>query len=218
MERIDNFFEKINGSYFAFLTLICANLGILIGIILYTMVDPSYSLLSNFISDLSIGPNGSNIAYSITMFIMSLPLIPFQLYLVRFLQRRDSNILISWIALIFALISTSSIFLIGLFPMDPAQPLIYQIHIVLAVVLFGTGSIAYALYGYLELVNPEITKLPPLVSFITAIFLGLFCLSFSIETLMNLNYSVFTYLIEWTALGGFSVWLLTHGVYTLRNK
>jgi hypothetical membrane protein len=52
----EKFFGKIRGGIFAFLTLLAVGFGVFVALFIYLPVDPSYSILSNYISDLGAGP------------------------------------------------------------------------------------------------------------------------------------------------------------------
>ncbi|MHA1975759.1 MAG: hypothetical protein ACW98I_02530, partial [Candidatus Hodarchaeales archaeon] len=57
-----------------------------------------YSMSNNFISDLSIGPNGSNVAFFLFMATMPFVISPFYLNFTRSLQRLGASTIVTWIA------------------------------------------------------------------------------------------------------------------------
>jgi len=83
MGILEKVFGKIKGGYFAFLTLIAVGFGIFVALIIYLPVDPSFSILSNYISDLGAGPIGSRIIFSIGMILGGI----FMIFLITFISR-----------------------------------------------------------------------------------------------------------------------------------
>ena len=98
MNKIETFFDKIPGYFFGFLTLAVGLLGAGLAIFLYILDDPSYSILTNFISDLSVGPNGSDLVFFWFVLIMGIVVFPFYLYSTKYLQKLGANTTISLIA------------------------------------------------------------------------------------------------------------------------
>ena len=81
MEKLDRFYEKINGSYFGIIGFIISFVSVLTAQMLYMAVDPSFSGTTNFISDLGAGPNGSDIVFNTGMILYGSFNIPFYTYL-----------------------------------------------------------------------------------------------------------------------------------------
>jgi len=65
---------------FLLLTFILAIAGLTLSLILHWQTDPSFMPWKNYVSDLSIGPNGSSIVFIIMMLGMAFLLAPFLIY------------------------------------------------------------------------------------------------------------------------------------------
>jgi hypothetical membrane protein len=77
----EKLFEKINGFYFAFLTFLAAGFGLFGSLFLYLPADPSFSILSNYISDLSGGPISATIIFGIGMVLAGIFMIILFIYI-----------------------------------------------------------------------------------------------------------------------------------------
>ena len=59
MEKLDKFYERINGSFFGIIAFLISGISIIFAQILYIEVDPSFNMSTNFISDLGVSCNGN---------------------------------------------------------------------------------------------------------------------------------------------------------------
>ena len=123
MEKIDKFYEKINGSYLIFIGIGLSLLFIFIAVILFMQVDPTFSIYSNFISDLGDGPNNSNIVFNVGVIISGIFNLFIYIYLTRFLQKKDANEKLILLAFITAFVSTIGTIMVGLFTSDTENTL-----------------------------------------------------------------------------------------------
>lgn len=200
------------------MTLIIALGGSALAIVLYITVDPSFSIFNNFISDLSIGPNGSNIIFILFNLGMAISVQPFFLYLSRYLisQGADDDLaIITYGASI--LFSISQILLV-FFPLDTSNQSVADIHMVFAVLFFVFVSITMLLYAYLEFTLDVIPKYLPLLALITGILGSTFSFFLFLGTYTEIfDYNIITYLTEWSTFSVFSLWLLLQCIYLYKN-
>ncbi|PWI46231.1 hypothetical protein CEE45_17895 [Candidatus Heimdallarchaeota archaeon B3_Heim] len=218
MEQIDKFFDKINGYYFAFLTVIVGFGGSMLAFFLYVMVDPSYSPLSNFVSDMSVGPNCSDIIFFLFMVIMPIVIIPFYLYLTRSLQKQGTNPNLTWIAFGTSVLSALSQILTAFFPLDANKKSAYDTHLIFGQLIFLFLGITMILFAYLENTQPSIPKYSPILASGAAVLSLLFALFLFLGTYTSVfDYNTITYLTEWSAFSVFILWLLLKGIYFYKN-
>ena len=218
MEQIDKFFERINGNYFGVMALVISIISIIVARTLYITVDPTYSMTSNFISDLGVGPNGSDLVFKIGMILTGIFQMPYYLYITLYLQKKDKNKNLLWIGLIMGFISALGLILVGVFPLDPTNSFVYNMHIIAAGLFFGGASITLFIYGFSEILNPEIPKLIAIISFISVILFGTFITVLIIQTYTSIPYQVFTYVVEWIGGFGYIMWTIVHIIYTTKNN
>jgi len=217
MEKLDRFYEKINGSYFGIIGFIISFVSVLIAQMLYMAVDPSFSVTTNFISDLGAGPNGSDIVFNTGMILYGIFTLPFYTYLGWYLsQKRDDNSL--RIGMIAGIIGSIGQILAGVFPFDPNNNFSYNMHIIAAGILFYAVLIMLLIYGISEYRNPNIPKVLSILAFISAILYGTFITSAIIQYLISTPFQTYTYVTEWIGSWMMSVWVIAHIYYTLKNK
>ena len=214
MNQVDSFFKKIPGYYFGILTLCVGIMGSGVAIGLYLLEDSSFSIFNNFISDLSIGPNNADLAFLAFMILMPISIVPFFLFLTRFLQSLGANRTISWLAFGISVIYSISQIITGFFPLDPTNQTSYDTHLIVAEFLFVSVGIGMLLYSYLEFSIENIPKYLP----ITAGLSGILALAFSTFLYLGsyttlFDYNVVTYLSEWSAFGVFFIWLFLQSYY-----
>ena len=111
MEKLDNFFEKVNGSYFGIISFLVSGVCIIIAQILYMEADPSFSMSTNFVSDLGTGPHGSYIIFSSGMILTGALIMPFYIYIGWYLQKAE-NLNLLRVAMIMGVISSIGIILV----------------------------------------------------------------------------------------------------------
>ena len=132
MRKIDRFYEKFNGSYFAFLGAGTSIASIFIALILYLAVDPTFTITKNYISDLGDGYNYSNVIFNIGHIFSGIFLALFFLYFARLLHNMGINNLTYMLLLISGMIYSIGTILVGIFPSKSA----YEMHLIGAVLIF----------------------------------------------------------------------------------
>ncbi|MFX1445552.1 MAG: DUF998 domain-containing protein [Promethearchaeota archaeon] len=217
MEKLDKIYEKVNGSYFGIIGFIISFFSILIAQILYMEVDPSFSVTTNFISDLGNGPNGSDIVFNTGMILHGIFNIPFYTYLGWYLfQRREDNSL--RIGMIAGIIGSIGQILVGVFPFDPVDNFSFNMHILAAEILFYAILIMLLIYGISEYRNPNIPKVLSILAFISAILYGAFMTIVILQFSSSIPFQINTHVIEWLGAWVMSVWVIAHIYYTLKHR
>jgi len=218
MDIFEKVFGKIKGAYFAFLTIIAVGFGIFVALIIYLPVDPSYSILSNYISDLGAGPIGSRIVFSIGMILAGIFMIFLIIFISRYLKGKEEMSQLIWGFQAPGILAELGLILIGIFPLDRAIIYVYSIHLLAAVIFFVFMAISNIYLGYIEYKNSEFSKIMALVSFVSGILSAIFIGGFIIQEPGIIPDQVFVYLSEWTFLVFITIWLIIHGIYFLKER
>ena len=205
MHKVNKIFNKTIGSVFGIMAWIVGLLSYTIAISLRIEVDPTFSLSSNYLCDLGIETYDSHFIFSIGCIIKQCFLIPFYLSLVILLQKIKYESYLIKIALAASIIYTLSLMIVIPFLLDTNNQFFCSMHGILGFMYFSFGTLAFTLYGIIELSNPKISNVYAMISFITAFFQGLF-LFFST-----------VYIIEWFSIASDFSWLLTHAIFLLKN-
>ncbi|MFX1537690.1 MAG: DUF998 domain-containing protein [Promethearchaeota archaeon] len=217
IETIDRFFERVKGSYIVFIGTSIAMIFLAIAILTYYSSNPSFSIFSNFVSHIGLGPNISRINLLIGGTIIAITFAVYLLFFSRFLQKKGGNPALSWTAYFFSIVFGLSLISACIIPFDPSDALAYEIHILSAISLFLSLTLLGIFYGYSELLIINIPRIISLISFIAAIPAGLFTIFFTIQSYTNIPYQPFTYFIEWTSVFSLVIWAMIHGFLTLRK-
>ena len=212
MDKIEKFYNKINGSIFIFLGLAISVVTIIIAVALYTATGASYSIFTHYISDLGAvysAPNNAHVVFTIGMVLQAL-VQPFTaLFLFYFLRKKgtDKKLTNVWFACsVLAFIGT---IMAGVFPEDSWK----HYHFYGAFLVFFFGMMSHGFFGLAVIATPALTNRHAfpglLVATINTIFMFLY--------ISNVPQSAVTF-FEWMAL--FSGWIfsLDVGIYTLRTK
>lgn len=218
MDILNKIFSKIRGAYFAFLTLIAVGFGIFVGLIIYLPIDPAFSILFNYISDIGAGPIGSRIVFGIGMILGAIFMIFLNLYISRYLQRKRENYRLILGFQASGIYAVLGLILIGIFPLDRAIVYAYLMHCIAAIVFFSFIAISNFYLGYIEYKNKEFSLILSIFSYLTAIFSAIFIVGFIIQELGLIYPHPFVYLTEWGFLGFVTIWLIVHGIYFLKRK
>ncbi len=218
MDVSNNFFGKIRGAWFAFLTVISVGFGVFVALFIYLPVDPSYSILSNYISDLGAGSIGSRIVFSIGMILGAIFLIFLILYISRYLKEKEEKSQLIWGYEASGIIAGLGLVLIGFFPLDRALIYAYSMHYLAAVIFFSFIAISNIYIGYIEYKNSNFSKIMAILSFLSGIFSAVFIGGFIIQESGFIAPQVFIYLSEWTFFALITIWLIIHGIYFWKKK
>ncbi|MFW9895786.1 MAG: hypothetical protein ACFFD7_08275 [Candidatus Thorarchaeota archaeon] len=207
------FFEKVNGAYFAFLALISAGVSLLVAVMLYLPFNPSFSIFTNYPCDLQAGPIGALISYSTGIVLLAIFTIFLMLYITRDLKKNGIDNKLTLIYIITGVIGQIVLILGGIFPLNPAITLAYEIHRIAVPVGMGLFAFNYIWLGYLQYPNTEYSKLIAIIAILAGIFSGLFFGGFIIQEYTPVARNALVYLIEWTLYALIILWLIGQGIY-----
>jgi hypothetical membrane protein len=207
---IESMFEKIKGAYFAFLALIATGFGLFGALFIYLPTNPSFSIFSNYISDLGAGPISARIVFSFGMIFGAIFLIFLVLYIGRYLKKIELN---SQFYLLFGIIAQLGLIVIGLFPLDRLVSSSFLAHSIAAVIFFSFTAISNLFLGYLEFKNENFPKIHAIFSLLTGIFSGIFAIGFILQEFGPITPQSFIFITEWGFFGLTTLWLILHGIF-----
>ena len=141
IESNEKIFGKLRGGIFAILTLIAVGFGIVLALFFYLPED-SYSILSNYISDLGAGPTSSRIIFSIGMILGAIFMIFLVVYISKFLKEKEVRSQLIWGFKDAGLVAEIALLLIGIFPLDRALVYAYSMHYLAAIIFFSFIAIS----------------------------------------------------------------------------
>ena len=213
MGKIDKFYEKFNGSYFAFIGVGVSLVSIFIAIGLYMIADPTFSLFTHFLSDLGDGRNYSNVVFNISRILDGVILLFFYLYLSRYLYNKEVSKRLTWISFIGGSIYTTGLILVAVFTSQTA----YEMHIIGAGFVFFGMFFVYLFYSISENSCDEFPKQYSILGFILAPLPLLFMIFILLAHFygFSLEIAIFT---EWITYFAMMSWIIIQGIYTIRTK
>ncbi|MFX1418112.1 MAG: DUF998 domain-containing protein [Promethearchaeota archaeon] len=212
MEKVEIFYIRVKGSYFFFIGVLVSVISIIISIALYTAGGATYSILTNYVSDLGAtsAPNNASIAFNIGLIINSI-LSPFgSLFLVLIFQNKDiKQKWIIWFWFSANIISTIATFFVAIFPEDT----MLLPHNFAAFVTFAFLMLYNLIYGVITLLADKIAKYHSIPAFILVLINIFFMISYA----SNVYEPIVTFL-EWMVLFGGWAFGIYLGVFTLKSK
>jgi len=189
---LDRLYLKIPGYIFGFIGLILYIFSTYLSLILYVIIDPTYSIYHNWISELGIGPNGANIIFCLGWIFSSGFLFFFNVNEIKSLKKKMKIKSRIYPLALYNVIFTLGIFLVGFFPAN-----LIVSHIIGASFYFLGGFLFFSYYGIIALFNRQVPRLNVvIVGFISTCFI-LFLLSPEF-TVQILELGITTTSAEWS--------------------
>lgn len=211
METLNRFYDKIPGSYFAYIGFLFSIIFISIAVILYG--DPTFSIFTHYLSDLGAAARNSSLVFNIGM-IISAPLrVLFGFYLLKFLKSRGANEKTLKITAYTIVIGAMGSVLLAIFPHD----VLLIMHMLGAFVYFFSVVIIQISFSKMELKTENMSKFLPIIGLVVVMNYVLF-LGFEISEILSDVFRLLACLFEWMAYFSLMVWLLVHGFYLHRVK
>jgi len=210
MEKFDKIFEKVHASYFGFIGIAI----FLVGAIPAMLVHSGFSLLTTFISDLSVpGWNDLAIFFSVCWFITGLFMIMFILGFTRYLQEKGASTKGTWIACILGVASAIGILMLALFNTRDFDAL----HDIAQYVFFFPGILYLFSYAYLEYKLSEFPLWQALINIIVAFFFIIYLMLFIVNRMDETLLVEAKVLAEWLFLFSNLFWFVETGVFILKK-
>ena len=218
MERFDRVFDKLNGGYICFIIVTISTVLGYISSYFYLPLNPSYSMFTNYVSDMGAGPIETKITIAVSNTLIGIFLMPLFVFIVRDLEKKDSPKDLKWTILVVGFITSIATILSGFFLLDPADPVAYEVHKILGIIYFCSIAIVMLVYRYLELKLPDFSKLLVIFSIITGILALIFMIGFVIVEYTILPRHALVYFVEHMTFNSLAIWLIAHGIFFLKNK
>lgn len=209
MEKMDRFYEKFHGSYFAFIGVVI----FLTGFVIAALVEPNFSFFETFISDLGAPTNTVYIFFNICWFITGIFMIFFLLFFTRYLQKHGGGRKETWITFISSFISAIGIMLLSIFNKIDSP----DMHLISEYIFFFSGILYLILYTIIEFRIPEFSKFQAILNLIVAFFFVLYLILLILNRInpgLSPELQTFT---EWLFLFATLFWFVENGVYALKR-
>ena len=200
---------KLNYKYVLIIGMLSPVILILISISLYTLTEP-FSIFTHYISDLGIGPNGSNIFFSLAMFFGGFFMLLISLFLYQLILKVGADKIIVFICLISSFISVIGIVFVGVFPVVYMQ----EVHNFFANMIFYGASINTICLLLIEL---RLSRLPRYLPISTIILLSINLIFTSLtllKDLIGLPLGDLVRFLEWMTAIITIIWILIHNLFT----
>jgi len=218
MEKLDKFFEKINGGYFCIIAVLSLTVLSMIGIALYLPIDPSFGIFTNYMSDLGAGPPGVKLIMLLNGIVGGVLLVIVVLFIGTDLERKNENPRLIKLVVLLGILTAFWFLLVGVFPYDPALPFSFEAHNISAVFCSYSLATMFFLYGFIEYKNQEMANFLALISFLAGVIFGVWITGFTIVIYTAIPSQPFTYAIEWVSFLSLFIWLIVHGLYFIREQ
>ncbi len=220
MENLDNFFRRFDGSYYFFMAIILAVSTVIISIILYIQVDPTFTVLTHYVSHLGSTPVGaqegklypSAVVFNLGFTILVIFRVLVILFLARYLQIIGSPKKLTLVWIIMSFFSSSGSLIVAIVPYSVSL----SIHMLGALILFVGTVFSGIMFTVVELKTPNIPRYLPFIIFFNVIVYLIFA-TLLIGEWMNFAPDGSSVIWEWFAFLSSLMWLFVHGVYTYKN-
>ncbi len=187
-----NLFDKLPAPYFGFIGYSILSSSIFIALILYNIEDPSFNIFHNWISHLSVGPNGSNVFFFIGFSAASPFILLFHYSFINSFYYKTRNVDLLLFLYTVASIQSLGSFLVGFFPLN-----LHRIHGVVAYMYFFGGFLFYSGLFYTYTITKEDNAERLILSGVSAVVTIIFLFAFVYSVITNKVFIISNYLLEW---------------------
>lgn len=191
--------KKTCGGFFGIISVLIRLMGDFIAIIF----TPNYNMIDDLISDLGVGPGA--IFFSLGLILSGIVSIPFYISLNDVFGIEEINENLRKMAICFSGISIITYILLGFFPSDPNNILIYIMHGVFALISWVTGAGYLTLYSYMTVKYKESSR-----------FLGYF--GFCVVGTVILFIFTWVPVTEWIMTFSIMSWIIVFSLSMIYDK
>ncbi len=209
MENLSRFYDKIPGSYIAYIGFIFSVIFISIAVILYG--DPTFSIFTHYLSDLGAVARNSSLVFNIGMIISAPIRVLFGFYLLKFLKSKGANEKTVKMTTYTIVIGAIGSVILALFPYD----VLLTMHMLGAFVYFFSVIIIQISISKMELKAENMPKYLPIIGLIVVMNYVLF-LVFEISEIISEIFRFLACFFEWMSYFSLMAWLVLHGYYIHR--
>ena len=186
---------------YSLITLISSLVGLIVALIFYMPFDNSFRPWANYISDIGAGPIGA----VITLGLMEGFIGVFVFLLLIVIAKENEKSTKKTLFLIFGSIAQASILLIAIFPLNPINPISYEIHRIIAILYFGFSAITDFFLGSFEW---KTRKFSAIIIILSGVFSLLFTIGFILQEFGPIPKNALVYLTEWVYFNLSMLWLI----------
>jgi hypothetical protein len=234
-ERLDKFYEKIPGSYWAIIGGVFGLLVFLIASILHSLTEP-ITFFTHFVSHLGWGPNGSEPVFRIGIVILSCLVAPYIIYLDRLLrvEKGEKHYKMSKLAFISSILSLVGLLMISIWGNIHQEG--FFLHLVGALLYFVMAMGFMLFYTMLMVYSGRRSKIQLACTLVNLSFAVLMMISviplatgidqdfisqlgsMNIEDMLvvAIPYTMWLTFFEWLYILGTCVWFIITGIFTLK--
>jgi hypothetical protein len=191
--------KKTSGGFFGIVSVLIR----LTGDITAMIFTPNYNMIDDLISDLGIGPGA--LFFSLGLIISGIVSIPFYISLKKIFGVEEINENLRKMAIVFSSISIITYVLLGFFPSDPNNILIFVLHGVIGLISWVTGAGYLALYSYMTIKYKESSK-----------FQGYF--GYCVVGTVILFIFTWVPVTEWCMTFGIMLWIIVISISMIYDK
>ena len=205
-------FIREKGGYFGVVGAVIITISALFSYFFNAYVNPNFNIVSSAVSDLATGPIISSVVYSMGLITASFCQYPLYFALIHYLQQDQENSFTIKTTKLGAIISIISHNTVSLIPFVRSILLIYLAHGIAAGIHYVAGSITLILYGIVEFISRNVSKIYYIISFISGILYGLVWIGYLLSFIVGISEIGINHSIQWIAFAGIIFWSLMQGV------
>ena len=211
-------FIRNRGAYFGIVGAISITISALISFLLHSSVNPSFNIISYAVSDLGTGPKISSVVYNLGLIIASFCQSALYISLIYYLHKKEGNVFLFKIIALASFFSIIGHIVLSLVPFERNFLFLFLTHGTAAAIHYVAGSIAFILYGFIELLHVKVSKILVITSFITGILYGILWIGYLLDFIVGIPEEHINHTIQWISLAGIILWSLLHGIFLIKAK
>jgi len=213
-QKIDNFYGRLNGSYYGFIAIVVSIISLGVAILLYIEVDPTFSFLTHYLSTIGASPTIAGEVYILGMVVTNVFRILFALFIIRFFQLKGAGLRITWTVFIISVITSIGWGINTFVPYTISLAL----HISSIMVYFFGSVISQILIIKIEYGNSKIPNYLAIFGFFV-IFTYLLFFVLEIVVLVGImTDKTMSVVSEWLAYLSIMIWVVVHSYYTYKSE
>lgn len=206
------------GGYYGILGVSSTSISVIIAFLLYTSVNPTFTVMSNSVSDLGTGPNMSNIVYNVGATLSGFCLLFYHLSIVKNLQNKKVNTYLIKITKFTSIISASGLIVLGIIPFEKEMLTFFLGHGSAAATHYVAGSFTFFFYGFFEIFILKHFKIYGIISFLTSIIYGMLWIGYLIDFIFQIPQVYVNFILQWISLAGIVLWSIFHSIFFFQFK
>lgn len=204
--------------FFGFITTLLGSVLLIVSISLYWNAGQTLYPWTNYISDLSVGPNGSNYIYFAMLGVIGMFTLFFFHNARKYLDEISDTPGMTKAGFISAIFFLIAMILLIIFPLDETQSVLYNIHVVSAIITFLSLGMAIILFVIAFRVTGEINSLSTTVGSLGGLLsIIVSVLFFCVEIMHLFEPGAIYYLIEWITMVLYFMWMILIGMTVNRT-